>query len=127
MSKTYISLYKSGKFYNAFGDDGLILHSLIGYKFVEHKQSVGFPESAYNKVKSILDKENISYKVYNKESLVEEKKGISKKYNSALSNALKKYDTEKRLIRIKEKINSFSAEDLEKIIEGIENGENNSQ
>ena len=78
MAKNYVALYKSGKFYNAFGDDGLILHHLVGYKFVEYKQSVGFPESAFGKVKSILDKESISYKVYDKEDLIEEKKGITK-------------------------------------------------
>lgn len=63
MVKNYVSLYKAGKFYNAFGDDGLILHHLVGYKFVEYKQSVGFPESAFAKVKNILDKSDISYKV----------------------------------------------------------------
>lgn len=125
MVKNYVSLYKSGKFYNAFGDDGLILHHLVGYKFVEYKQSVGFPESAYAKVVSILDKEGISYKVFDKEILVEEKKGISKNYNSVLGQALKKYDMEKRLVRIKSKIDNFSADDLEKIIEGIESGKTN--
>ena len=122
MNKNYVSLYKSGKFYNAFGDDGLILHYLIGYKFLEYKQSVGFPESAFGKVKSILDNDDISYKVYDKDILLEDKKGVNKKYNTILSKALKKYDLEKRLKRIKEKINHFSIEDLEKIIEGIESG-----
>ncbi len=125
MNKNYVSLYKSGKFYNAFGDDGLILHHLIGYKFVEYKQSVGFPESAFGKVKSLLDDVDISYKVYDKDILIEEKKGNNKKYNKVLSEALKKYDLEKRLIRIKDKINNFSTEDLEKIIEGIESGKDN--
>ena len=122
MNKNYVSLYKSGKFYNAFGDDGLILHYLIGYKFLEYKQSVGFPESAFGKVKSILDNDDISYKVYDKDILLEDKKGVNKKYNTVLSKVLKKYDLEKRLKRIKEKINHFSIEDLEKIIEGIESG-----
>lgn len=122
MNKNYVSLYKSGKFYNAFGDDGLILNYLIGYKFLEYKQSVGFPESAFGKVKSILDNNDVSYKVYDKDILLEDKKGINKKYTTVLSKALKKYDLEKRLKRIKEKINHLSIEDLEKIIEGIENG-----
>ena len=122
MKKNHISLYKAGKFYNAFGDDGLILHHLVGYKFVEYKKSVGFAESAFGKVISILEKENISYKVYDKEILVREKKGILKNYDMTLSKALKKYDMEKRLVRIKSKIEKFSADDLEKIIEGIESG-----
>ena len=60
MNKYYVRLYKSGKFYNAFMDDGIILHELLGYKYIEYKNSVGFPEAAINKVKSKLDSENIS-------------------------------------------------------------------
>lgn len=120
MSKNYVSLYKSGKFYNVFGDDGLIVHYLVGYKFVEYKQSVGFPESAFGKVKSILDKENMSYKVYDKDMLLESKKGIDKKYKIILKEALKNYELEQRLTRIRNKINDFSTDELEKIIEGIE-------
>ena len=120
MSKNYVSLYKSGKFYNAFGDDGLIVHYLVDYKFVEYKQSVGFPESAFGKVKSILDKENMSYKVYDKDMLLESKKGIDKKYKVILKEVLKNYELEQRLIRIRNKINDFSTDELEKIIEGID-------
>lgn len=120
MSKNYVSLYKSGKFYNVFGDDGLIVHYLVGYKFVEYKQSVGFPESTFGKVKSILDKENMSYKVYDKDMLLESKKGIDKKYKVILKEALKNYELEQRLTRIRNKINNFSTDELEKIIEGIE-------
>lgn len=120
MSKNYVSLYKSGKFYNVFGDDRLIVHYLVGYKFVEYKQSVGFPESAFGKVKSILDKENMSYKVYDKDMLLESKKGIDKKYKITLKEALKNYELEQRLTRIRNKINDFSTDELEKIIEGIE-------
>ena len=50
LNKYVVRLYKSGKFYNVFGDDGLILHELLGYKYIEYKNSVGFPESAINKV-----------------------------------------------------------------------------
>ena len=120
MSKNYLSLYKSGKFYNAFGDDGLIVHYLVGYKFVEYKQSVGFPESAFGKVKSILDKENLAYKVYDKDTLLEAKNGVDKKYKLILKESLKNYELEQRLIRIRNKINDFSTDELEKIIEGIE-------
>lgn len=121
MKNNCVILYKTGKFYNAFGDNGLILHYLLGYKFVEYKQSVGFPETAYNKVINVLESENISYKVYNKDELIKEKKGIAKNYVALLKEALKKVDLEKRLNRIKTKINNFNTEDLEKIIEGIEN------
>ena len=125
MTKNYVSLYKSGKFYNAFGDDGLILHHLVGYKYIEYKQSVGFPESAFGKVKSALEDNALSYKVYEKDALIEENKGVNKRYNKLLCEALKNYELDERLTRMKNKINNFSIENLEKIIEGIESGENN--
>lgn len=50
-----IEIYKSGKFYNVFGDDGIIIHELIGYKYLEYKKQVGFPESALNKVINVLE------------------------------------------------------------------------
>ena len=59
MDKNSIVLYKSGKFYNAYGDNGIILHKLLGYKFVSYKNSAGFPESAINKVKSVRKRKNI--------------------------------------------------------------------
>lgn len=122
MEKNTIFLYKAGKFYNAFGDHGLILHSLFGYKYVEYRGSVGFPESAFNKVIGGLQNEKISYKVYEKEMMVSEFKGIDKNYKNVLKKSLSDYDLEKRMNRIKEKINSLSLEKLEKIIEGIEDG-----
>lgn len=120
MNKYSVRLYKSGKFYNAFGDDGLILHELLGYKYIEYKNSVGFPESAINKVKSKLENENISYSIYEKDNLLEEYKGIDKNYKIVLSKALKNYDIEKRLTRLKEKINNLTIEELERVIDGLE-------
>lgn len=122
MNKNIIFLYKAGKFYSAFGDNALILHSLFAYKYISYKQSVGFPESAFNKVIGMLQKEKISYKVYEKEKLICEYKGIDKNYKVLLKKALNDYDIEKRMERIREKINNFSLEELEKIIEGIEDG-----
>lgn len=119
MKKSLI-LYKIGKFYNAYGDDGLILHELLGYKYVEYKQMTGFPESAFIKVKSLLEKENIPFVVYEKDIKVLENKGIYKNYNTILKDALKNYDMEKRLDRLKNKINNLSLEQLEKIIEELE-------
>lgn len=120
MNKYGVRLYKSGKFYNAFGDEGMILHELLGYKYIEYKNSVGFPESAINKVKSKLDSENISYSVYEKDNLLEEHKGIDKNYKIVLSKALKNYDIEKRLTRLKNKINNLSTEELERVIDSLE-------
>ncbi len=120
MNKKYIELYKSGKFYNAFGDDGIILHELFGYKFIEHKKMAGYPEVAHNKVKDRLQAEKLSYKVFDKCEVVDEFKGIIKKYNELLKSALKNIDMEKRLERLKERINSLSLEELERIVEELE-------
>ena len=120
MNKYGVRLYKSGKFYNAFGDEGMILHELLGYKYIEYKNSVGFPESAINKVKGKLDSVNISYSIYEKNNLLEEHKGIDKNYKIVLSKALKNYDLEKRLTRLKEKINCLTTEELERIVDNLE-------
>lgn len=120
LNKYGVRLYKFGKFYNAFGDEGMILHELLGYKYIEYKNSVGFPESAINKVKSKLESVNISYSIYEKDNLLEEHKGIDKNYKIVLSKALKNYDIEKRLTRLKSKINNLSTEELERVIDSLE-------
>lgn len=50
MEKNCVVLYKAGKFYSAYGDCGIIIHNLMGYKYVEYKHSAGFPESSIAKV-----------------------------------------------------------------------------
>ncbi len=117
-----VFLYKSRKFYNAFGDDGRILHKLLGYKFIKHKQSVGFPESAFSKVKVKLEEEKISYKVYEKDELVEEYKGIQKNYAGFLKAALESGEIEQRIDYLKSIVDRCSVEELELILEIIENG-----
>ena len=120
MEKNCIILYKSGKFYNAFGDNGIIIHNLLGYKFVSYKNSAGFPESAIFKVKTILEKEKLSYVIYEKNTFIEEYKGISKNYNKILKESLKKIEMEERLNRLQTKLDNFTLDDLEKVIEGVE-------
>lgn len=112
MSKS-LKLYKNGKFYNAFGDDGIIIHYLLGYKYLEYKNSVGFPVSAYNKVIGRLRDMEIPFLVYEKDTLLEENNGISKKYNEVLKLSLSKYDMEKRVNRIIEKIDNYTIQELE--------------
>ena len=74
MKSEVIELRKSGKFYNTFGDDAIIIHHLMNYKIVPSKGGVGFPESAYNKVINTLEDNNISYRVYEKDNLLLEKR-----------------------------------------------------
>lgn len=120
MEKNCVVLYKAGKFYSAYGDNGVIIHNLMGYKFVEYKNSAGFPESAIAKVKGILEQEQLSYKIYEKETLIEEHKGIKKAYINMLKTSLTKLEMETRLNRLQSKLDNFSLDDLEKVVEGIE-------
>lgn len=121
MKNSCVSLYKTGKFFNAYSDGAVILHHLVGYKYLKPKNSVGFPESALTKVKAILENNDLSYEIYDKKDLVEKHKGIKTKYNKILKESLKSIDIEERLERLKEKLNNYTLEDLEKIIEALEN------
>ena len=81
MEKNYcISLYKSGKFYSAYGDGALILHYLTGYKYAEPKKLVGFPETALAKVQALLDTEKLPYELYEKYDLIYKSNGITNNY-----------------------------------------------
>ena len=120
MTKLVVMLYKTGKFYNAFGDDGILVHELLGYKYIEYKKNVGFPESALNKVKGKLEESKISYKIYEKDKLLYEYNGIDKNYKKILNSALKNYEMEKRLTRLKEKINKLDINELEQIVNSLE-------
>ncbi len=121
MERNYLKLYKSGAFYNAFDDDGIILHELVGFKFLEYKNSVGFPEKSLSKVKAALDNEKITYEIYDKETLLEGCKGVDKNYKIVLKRALNNYDIEKRANRLKDKVNDLKMEDLEKLFSALEN------
>lgn len=117
-----ISLYKVGKFYNAYGDDGLVLHELMGYRFVEQRQSVGFPDSAFSKVKAKLEDARVSFEIYENNNLVDSYKGIAKNYVNVLRVAVKNSMIEARIARAKAIIDDCSTAELEAILEGIENG-----
>lgn len=119
-NKCYISLYKSGTFFNAYGDDAVILHLLLGYKYLSIKKSAGFPANALPKVKSVLEYENIAYKIYNKEELIEEGKGIDKKYSESIKKGLKKLEIEERMDRLNKKLDKLTVSELEKVLEGLE-------
>ncbi len=118
--KNFVALYKSGNFYNAYGDDAVILHHLLGYKYDPHKKSVGFPVVALAKVKVALESKKLAYKIYEKDQVIEETKGIIKEYKASIKEGLKKLDMEERLKNLNDKLDNFSLEDLEKVVEEIE-------
>ena len=55
----------------------------------------------------------IPFLIYESDVLMEKDGGISKKYNEVLKLALSKYDMEKRVNRIIDKVNNCSIEELE--------------
>ena len=101
MEKNCVVLYKAGKFYSAYGDCGIIIHNLMGYKYVEYKHSAGFPESSIAKVKKALVDAKLPYMIYEKETLIEESKWLKKNYNNILKESLKKWKWKLDLIDYK--------------------------
>lgn len=121
IKKDIIELRKSGKFYNSFGDDAIILHYLTGYKIVAEKGGVGFPETAYTKVINILENEKVSFVVYEKENTIEEKnfKKLNN-YKNILKKGLKDLEIEERFNKIEKKIKTLSTKGLDHILDLIE-------
>lgn len=119
MEKNAVNIYKSGMFYNVYGDDAVILYCLLNYK-VTYKKTAGFPDSALNKVKNKLEEEKINYNIYDKNDLLNSFVGVSKRYNTVLKEGLKKLEAEERLSNLKEKLDKCSKTKLENIIELIE-------
>ena len=121
IKKELIELRKSGKFYNSFGDDAIILHYLLGYKIVAEKGGVGFPETAYNKVINTLDEEEVSYIVYEKENILEEKnfKKLNS-YKSLLKKGIQELSVEERFKNIEKRIKELNGKELDHILTLIE-------
>lgn len=122
IKKELIELRKSGKFYNSFGDDAIILHYLMGYKIVAEKGGVGFPETAFNKVVNILEDEEVSYIVYEKENILAEKdfKKLNS-YKSILKKGIQELSVEERFNNIEKRIKELNGKELDHILTLIEN------
>ena len=63
VNKDVVIFMKYGNFYRVFDEDCYIIGGLLGYKIYDNK--TGFPITEFNKVKEVLDKNNISYIFYN--------------------------------------------------------------
>ena len=121
MKNEVIELRKSGKFYNSFGDDAIIIHHLMKYKIVPSKGGVGFPESSFNKVINALEENNISYRVYEKDNLLLEKDYQKlNSYKKLLANARKELSFEQRINDIEKKIKTLSNKKINQLLEVIE-------
>ncbi len=63
-----------GKFFNAYGENAIVLGSITGYKVKQNSPTsqfkCGFPSEALNKVAELLDGSDVNYKIYNKDKIV---------------------------------------------------------
>ena len=53
-NKDLLLIFKSGRFYNTYGDDSIILNYLFGYKIIKENK-VGFPINSLVKVLNTLE------------------------------------------------------------------------
>ena len=61
--KDVVIFMKYGNFYRVFDDDCYIIGGLLGYRIYDDK--TGFPITEFEKVKEVLDRNNVSYIFYN--------------------------------------------------------------
>lgn len=111
-----IVLVKNGGFYSCYGDDCYILHFLFGYSISKNK--VGFPLNAYDKVINKLEELNINY--------LDKSSGDCKNFDNLnrylefVENGRNKYNLNKRIELIRDKLPSLSEDRIEHIINYIE-------
>ena len=112
-----LKIYKIGNFYNCYGDNGVLLHYLMGYKFVESRNSCSYPSSAYNKVNSILQIKRISYVIYAKDKVIDSYRGISNKYLEVMDKAKERYRIEQ--VMGKYKLNSYTIDEIMEVMDKL--------
>ena len=92
--KDVVIFMKYGNFYRVFDDDCYIIGGLLDYKIYDDNK-VGFAISEFEKVKEILDYNNISYIFYNKCESIKELNSYD-----LILNYYKNYFYKKELINI---------------------------
>lgn len=115
-------MYKTGKFYNVFGDDAIIIHYLLNYKIVPSKGGTGFPESALNKVINSLEDNKVSYCIYDANNNDFKKLNC---YKKVLKQSVKNLSIEERYNKIEKRIHELNSKELEHVLEIIEDAISN--
>lgn len=105
--KDYVVLVRVGKFYNCYGRDSYIISCLLNYRINivnDNIYNCSFPQSAYNKVLSTLERNKINYIILDKRNNYEvEEKSNNKnlnKYNDIYQKAKKKISSKMRIEKI---------------------------
>lgn len=115
----FVVIRKSGGFYNVFDNDAFIISYLAGYKITGGR--CGFPLNSLNKIVNLLGDNYVNYIV--KENMEEvDKKDYKKnnKYDKILNKGKKKFDIDYRINSIIDKLNNFSYDELEKLLNKLE-------
>lgn len=107
--KEYVLIFEHGSFYNVYYSDSYVLNELLGFKIKEVKsvKICGFPKTSINRVRSIIEKNNINYIIFDKNLCYRENnihKNKKNKYMMHYERAIKKAMLEKRLEIIKESV-----------------------
>lgn len=88
--REYVVLLKVGTFYNVYFDDAILISDLFGYKMKKLDNNInncGFPVTALNNVKYMLEQKKINYIVIDRAHNYEEnEKEDFKKENTYLEN-----------------------------------------
>jgi len=116
-----VSLYKSGLFYNCYRESAYIVHKLMGYKVVFPKESVGFPEKSLEKVLQALHDANVSFSVYEKDTLTSSFDGDKTSFKELLRASKEELKCEERKSEVIRKINSLPLNKLLILVEELEN------
>ena len=102
-----VVLIKIGVFYHAYGKDAYIISYLFGYKrnaFGENSSTCGFPKSALNYVKTVLEEKKINYITIDRahQYEVEEKQNFKKenRYLEIYQKAQKNIGIQDRAMKI---------------------------
>ena len=122
--KDVVIFMKYGNFYRVFDDDCYIIGGLLGYKIYDDNK-VGFVISEFEKVKEILDYNNISYIFYNKCESIKELNSYdlilnyykNYFYKKDLMNVLFDYDI---VVELEKILNLINRDKLNKLREKYE-------
>ena len=116
--RNYVKLVKSkGNSYCVYDRDIYIVFYLVGYKIKNNM--IRIPYKYLNKVKILLDKNNINYKIIKNDKIIEEKKYTKSNYNKYINIGIdyyNKYLEKENLIDI---INNMDRENIIKMSEYI--------
>ena len=115
--KKFLIIHKNSLFYDAYGDDAVILHYLLDYKII--KGRVGFPENAKLKVVNMLEEKKINYKIVDEEEVCKDFKNLNQ-YNTYLIKSEDKIKLNLRVENILKKLEEMDSNSLYEVLEKIE-------